>query len=301
MSRDFEHRIRNVTAVLGPDQHGQDPSRDRAHAGPPVGAHRPAAAPAGARGVRQGRCAGRRRCGRPDHGRGEDQAGAGALLRVHGRGDAARGRRRLPRHRRGAARRRPRARPRVHRPAAACARAPRDAAARRPDHARDHRRPDPRRQFHFPAATVEAHLRGREEDHAPAVAHRRRRVLGGRGLRHRRADAPPARRRGRRAGRAEPAHPQRPGGALPVGRRRFPGRHRRHRHGAQPGGRPRGLRGRAQVRRPGAPRPHAGRAGADRRPRRPPHERRHLRGDGRRASPSPPTSSSGWRRTPSTA
>ena len=43
-------------------------------------------------------------------------------------------------------------------------------------------------------------------------------------------------------GALQPAHAQCPGGALPVGRRRLPGRHRRHRHGPQPRRRPRGLR-----------------------------------------------------------
>ena len=118
-------------------------------------------------------------------------------------------------------------------------------------------RSDPRRQFHLAAAPLQAHLRRREEDHAAAAAHGAGRVLGRRGLRHRRADPPPARRRGRGAGRAHPAHAQRPGGALSVGRRRLPGGHRRHRHGAQPRRRPRGLRRPAQVRRPGAPRADA--------------------------------------------
>ena len=100
------------------------------------------------------------------------------------------------------------------------------------------------------AAPLEAHLRRREEDHAAAAAHGAGRLLGRRGLRHRRADPPPARRRGRRARRAQPAHAQRPGGALSVRRRRLPGRHRRHRHGPQPRRRSRGLRRHAQVRRP---------------------------------------------------
>ena len=101
-------------------------------------------------------------------------------------------------------------------------------------------------------------------------------------------------------GALSPAHAQRAGGALPVGRRRLPGGHRRHRHGPQPRRRPRRLRRRAQVRRPGASRPDAGRARPDRRPRRPPHERRHVRRHRRASSRSMPTSSSGWRRTPST-
>ena len=85
-------------------------------------------------------------------------------------------------------------------------------------------------------------LRRAEEAHPPAAPHRRRRLLGRRGLRHRRADPPPARRRGGGDGLAQPPHPQRPGGALPVRRGRLPGGHRRHRHGPEHGRRPRGLR-----------------------------------------------------------
>ena len=93
-----------------------------------------------------------------------------------------------------------------------------------------------------PPAPVAAHLRGREEAHAPAAPHRHRRVLGRRGLRDRRADPPPARRRRRGARLALAAHPQRAGRALPVGRRRLSRRHRRDRHGAQPRRRSRRLR-----------------------------------------------------------
>ena len=267
-----------------PHQHGQDPPGHRAHAGSPVGADRLAAAPAGTGGVRPDRCTRRRRCRCPHHGRGEDQARAGALLCVHGRGDAARAQRRFPGHRRGAAGRRPRARSRFHGPAAARTRVARDASARRPDDARDHRRPDPRRQLHLQAATVEAHLLGREEDHPSARAYGDRRVLGRRGLRRRRADPAPARRCGSRAWCAQPAHAQRAGRPLSVGGCRFSRRHRRDRHGAQPGGRACGVCGRAQVRRPGASRPHPGRARPDRGPRRPPHEQRHVRSDGQRAA-----------------
>ena len=66
-----------------------------------------------------------------------------------------------------------------------------------------------------------------------AAAQRHRRVLGRRGLCHRRIDPPPARRRRGGDGLAVAAHAQRPGRALPVRRRRLPDRHRRHRHGAQ--------------------------------------------------------------------
>ena len=137
-----------------------------------------------------------------------------------------------------------------------------DAAARRADHARGDLRSHSGRQLHIASAPVEADLRRREEDHAPAAAQRARRLLGLRGLCHRRADPAPARRRGRRAGRAQPAHAQRAGGALSVGRRRFPGGDRRHRHGPQSRRRPRGLRRHAQVRRPRASRADARRARA---------------------------------------
>ena len=72
-------------------------------------------------------------------------------------------------------------------------------------------------------------------------------LLRRRGLCGRRADPPPARRRGGGARRALPAHPQQAGGDLPVRRRRFPRRHRRDRHGAEPRPRPRRLRRQPQI------------------------------------------------------
>ena len=54
-------------------------------------------------------------------------------------------------------------------------------------------------------------------------------------------------------GSLQPAHPQRPGRAVPVRRSRFSRRHRRDRHGAQHGRRPCRLRGPAQIRRPAHP------------------------------------------------
>ena len=51
-------------------------------------------------------------------------------------------------------------------------------------------------------------------------------------------------------GRLSPAHPQRPGGALPGQGGRFPGGDRRHRHGPEHGRGPRRLRRPGQVRRP---------------------------------------------------
>ncbi len=91
---------------------------------------------------------------------------------------------------------------------------------------------------------------GASQARAPAAAERRGGLLPARGLRPRRAAAGAARRRGGGAGRALAAHAQRAGGALPGGRGRLPGRHRRHRHGAQPRRRARRLRVAAQVRRP---------------------------------------------------
>ena len=81
---------------------------------------------------------------------------------------------------------------------------------------------------------------------------RRRRLLRDRCLRDRRADPAPARRHRGGAGRPEPAHPQRPGGAVSGGRGRLPGRDRRHRHGAEHGRGPCRLRQAEQVRRPRA-------------------------------------------------
>ena len=86
--------------------------------------------------------------------------------------------------------------------------------------------------------------------HETAAAHRRRRLLGRRGLRHRRADPPPPRRLRRGDGPPSPAHPQRPGRALPGQGGRFPGRDRRDRHGPQHGRRPRRLRRPVEARRP---------------------------------------------------
>ena len=85
-------------------------------------------------------------------------------------------------------------------------------------------------------------------------------------------------------GALEPAHAQRPGRALPVGRGRLSGRHRRDRHGPQHGHRPCRLRRTREVRRRGTAPPDAGGDGADRRPRRAPHERRHVRRHRRRGA-----------------
>ena len=190
---------------------------------------------------------------RPDHRRGEDRPARRALVLLHRRGHAARPRRRVPRGGRDPALRRSRPRPRLHRPPAA-----------RPRPGRDHvpgRRDDP------PAAA------------APGAAGPASRP--GRACRSLATPAPPSwsrlpprtavvafsaaevyaiaelirRRRGGCAvvmGRLSPAHPQRPGGALPGQGGRFPGRHRRDRHGPEHGRRPRRLRRPGQVRRPPA-------------------------------------------------
>ena len=171
-------------------------------------------------------------------------------LGLHRRGDAARARCRLPRHRRDPARRRPRARPRLHRPPAQSrAAARRRCSSAPPPCARIVEQLLPGVNIVTRPRLSHAHLCRREEDHPPAAPLGDRRLLRRRGLRHRRADPPPARRRGRRARRAQPAHAQRPGRALPVRRRRLPGRHRRHRHGPEPRRRPRRLRRRPQIRR----------------------------------------------------
>ena len=147
------------------DQHRQDPSRDRADA----------------RRIRRGmiglplrllarevynkvRRPGRRRERRADHRRGEDQAAEPALLGLDRRGDAARSRRRLRRHRRGPARRRSRARPCLHRPHAQPARPRGDAGARRRDRAADGRAAAAGRACADAPAALAAHLRRREED-----------------------------------------------------------------------------------------------------------------------------------------
>ena len=108
----------------------------------------------------------------------------------------------------------------------------------------------PRRADRDTAAAVAAAPRRAGQADATAAAHRRGRVPRRRGLRHRRADPPPPRRLRRGDGPAVAAHPQRPGGALSGQGGRFPGRHRRDRHGPQHGRRPRRLRRPRQVRRP---------------------------------------------------
>ncbi len=131
-----------------------------------------------------------------------------------GRGHAARPRYRLRGDRRDPARRRPRARPCVHGPHPQPARPRGNAGAGRRHHAPDGGKAAARSQYSEPPAALAAHLRGREEAHAPAAPHRHRGVLGRGGLRHRRIDPPPARRRRRRARLALAAHPQCPGRAL---------------------------------------------------------------------------------------
>ena len=80
-------------------------------------------------------------------------------------------------------------------------------------------------------------------------------------------------------GALSPAHPQRPGRAVPERRRRLHRRDRRHRHGPQPRRRSHRLRRRPQIRRLAASPSDSGRIRPDRRARRPPPARRHVRHD----------------------
>ena len=91
---------------------------------------------------------------------------------------------------------------------------------------------------------------GAQEARPPAAAHRDRRLLAGRPLRGGGARAPRDGGRRRRVRRALAAHAQRAGRAVPGGRGGLPRRHRRHRHGAEPRHRPRGLHRAREVRRP---------------------------------------------------
>ncbi len=265
-------------------QHGQDPSRHRAHAGPPERHDRLSPPPARARELRPHRPSQRSGSRGPRHGRGEDRPLPSRLLGVHGRGDAPRPPRRVPRRRRDPARRRRGARPCLHGPPAPCARPRRDHAPRRRYHPPGAAPAPLRGRVREPAALLQAHLYRAEEAHAAAAAQRGRRLLGPGCLRPRRADAAPAGRSRRCPRRAQPAHAQRPGRHVPGGRGRLSRRHRRHRHGAQHGCRPCRLLEPDQVRRLGAAPPPPGGAGPDRRARRALHGRRQLRRH-RRARP----------------
>ena len=111
---------------------------------------------------------------------------------------------------------RSRPRPRLHRPPAEPARAGRDAADRLHHHAAAHRGAGAGVHVVTRPRLSQLDLRGREEGLAPAPPHRHRRLLGRGGLRHRRADPAPERRRGGGARRALAPHPQRAGRALSV-------------------------------------------------------------------------------------
>ena len=179
-----------------PDQHRQDPSGGRAHAGPFLGHDRPAAEAPGARDLRPDRQGARPGVRRPHHRRGKDRPRRSAVFRLHGRGDAARPQGGIPRGRRNPALRRPRARPRLHPPAPACAGPVGDDAAWRGDRRAAGPPPLSRRLDPVPRAAVDAELRGPTKIDPPAAAQRRRRLLRRRGLRHRRTDPAPSRRRG---------------------------------------------------------------------------------------------------------
>ena len=146
VTRDGRLRGAGVTAVLGPTNTGKTHLAIERMLGAFVRHDRAAAAAAGARGLQQGRRAGRRRKRRADHRRGKDQAAEPALLGGDRRGDAARSRSRLRRHRRSAARRRSRPRPCLHRPHAQPPRPRGNAGARRRDGAADGRAAAARRQ-----------------------------------------------------------------------------------------------------------------------------------------------------------
>ena len=277
-----DDRVSRVVAALGPTNTGKTHLAIERMLAPCLGHDRPAAAPAGARDLRPHRARAGRARRRAGHRRGEDRPAAPALLGLHRRGDAARPRGRVRRRRRDPALRRPRARPCLHRPAAARARAgPRPCSWARRRWRRWCANSCPHAHIETRERLSTLSYAGPRQADETAQAQRRRRLLGRERLRHRRVDPPPARRRGGGDGLALAPHPQRPGGAVPVRRGRFPGRHRRDRHGPQHGPRSRRLRGLAQVRRP----PHALAQPAgdrpDRRPRRALPPRRHLRGDRR--------------------
>ena len=277
-NRDARARGAGVTAVLGPTNTGKTHlaiERMLGHSSGMIGLPLRLLAREVYNKMRR---AGRRRRGRADHRRGEDQA---RRIRASGSRPSRRCRATStspssPSTRSSSA---PISSAATSSPTACST----GAAARRrccsapPPCGRSSRSCCPARNVVTPAAPVAAHLRGREEDHPPAAPHRHRRLLGRRGLRHRRADPPPARRRRGGARLALAAHAQRPGRALPVRRRRLSGRHRRHRHGPQSRRRSRRLRLRPQVRRLSVPPAQPGRVRPDRRPRRPRHARRHLR------------------------
>ena len=187
---------------------------------------------------------------------------------------------RVPGGRRDPALRRSRARPRLHRPPAAtraatrrrCSSAPTPCAA-------------PSERF---VPQARRHRRGRASPTWPTRARRSSRAC--------RAARPSSRSRRTRSTRiAELIRRQRGGAAVVLGalsprtrnaqvalyqirRCRFPGRHRRHRHGPQHGCRPRRVRRDATSSTAIGMRPLTpDEARPDRRPRRPPHERRHVR------------------------
>ena len=172
-------------------------------------------------------------------------------------------------------------RPRLHRQAAECARTVgnnlpwiRHDAAPAPETVAG----DP---VHLAAAVLGSRLYGCAQADAPSTALGHCRLLGRCGVLDRRTGPAAARWCSRRDGGAVPAHAQCAGCALPVGGCRFPGCDGCHRHGAQHGHRPCCLCRNGEIRRLGSPAAQGARAGTDRRARRPSHERRHVRRDGR--------------------
>ena len=118
----------------------------------------------------------------------------------------------------------------------------------------------------------------RQEADAAAAPLGHRRVLGRRGLRDRRTDPPPARRRrGRARARCRRAPATRRSRCIQAGDVDYLIATDADRHGAQSRCRSRRLRLRSQIRRLSVPASQSRRTRADRGPRRPRHPRRHLR------------------------
>ena len=162
---------------------------------------------------------------------------------------------RLPGGGRGAAGHPPAARARVHRPAAARPGRARDLVPRFGDHrARCCERLCPAAVIEGRPAAVHAVRRRQPAAERPAPAIGGGGLLRHPGVRAGRAAAAQARRGGGGDRGAVAPGAQRPGGAVPGGRGGHAGGHRRHRHGPEPGRRPGGVRGAAQVRRAPGPR-----------------------------------------------
>ena len=136
-------------------------------------------------------------------------------------------------------------------------------------------------RIHHPPPVLAPHLHRPPEAHPFAAEECGRCVLGARGLRARRTDAPPTWRHRRGAGRLEPAHAQCASRNVSGGRGRLPRRDRRDRHGSQYGREPRRVLEPPEVRRLVPAPALSRRVGADCRPCRPLHVGRDIRRHGR--------------------